>query len=169
MPLEKAPIKSLYKALVTLKPIVVTNTSLSTDPIKIETTDKTLPGIEAAETWDIKTDDPEQEISQKVVGKLGGLSQLDFAVVYDPILQNKLVDHVGTRFDVVYVYDDAELNEIVAITAKDCFLVTPGSTGSAANASAGTMTVSVQPRGGGKLRDCLEVTTSERPSTESTP
>ncbi len=150
----------------TLQPTRLRNTSLTTDPIPLETTDKALPGIEAAETWTISTDNPGQEVGEKIVGKFGGLSQMDFNVVYDAFLQSLLVDHAGTQFDVIYTYDNTELPEIVVIIAHECFLITPGSTGSATNASAGSMTVSLQAKGGKTLRECLEVKTAERPTPD---
>ncbi|HBT77105.1 MAG TPA: hypothetical protein DEB39_09305 [Planctomycetaceae bacterium] len=165
MTLDKAPIEVLYDAQVTLKPTRLKNTALDMAEIPLETTNKTLPGIEAAEIITISTDSPSQEVAKKIVGKLGGLTQMDFQVVHDPLLQSRLVDHAGTQFDVIITYDNASLDEIVVIIAHDCFLVTPGSTSSSQNNAFGPMTVSLQGKGGKKLRDCLEVQTAERPTT----
>ncbi len=71
MVMEKAPIKNLYSVQVTLQPTRVSDTTLSLDPIPLETTDKTLPGIEAGESWTVATDDPEQEIAQKIAEESG--------------------------------------------------------------------------------------------------
>ena len=147
-----------YKALVSLIPVVVPNTAAGTATIHLNVSgNKTLPGIEEAEEWSYSTDDPEQEIAEKVIGKLGGISPLSFEVPYDPISLEKLVAHSATSFMVQILYDDARHMHIYKIKVFDCFLKTPGSTGGTANNAAPTMTVVLQPRGGGKLSDTLEV------------
>ena len=155
--------KSGYKALVTLVPVVVINTSAGTTPITLSVSgNKTLPGLAEGENWTFSTDDEEQEIAETITGKFGGISPLSFEVPYDPILLEKLVAHAATNFTVKIVYDDASKENIYGIDVFDCFLTTPGSTSGSANNAVPTMTVTLQPRGGGKLVDCLSVTKTPR-------
>jgi len=151
--------KSGYNAEVLLIPVTVVNTAAGTDTIRLHVVgNKTLPGLAEAENWTVSIDDREQEIAETIVGKFGGISPLSFEVLYDPILLEKLVAHAKTMFMVQIVYDDAEYTDTYVIDVKKCFLTTPGSTSGAANNSAPNMTVTLQPRGGGKLADCIDVT-----------
>ena len=155
--------KSGYKALVTLIPVVLAKQGLDKNPIKLSVSgNKTLPGIAEGEEWAFNTDDEEQEIAETIVGKPGGISPLSFEVPYDPILLEKLVAHTSTNFTVEIIYDDTSKKFIYAISVFDCFLKTPGSTGGTANNAAPTMTVTLQPRGGGKLEDCIMVEKTAR-------
>lgn len=158
MALTKAPIESLYDVSVTLVPL---GTGAPSE-ILLELTDKTLPGFEAAETWQISTDNPAQEIAKTIKGKLGNAVVLSFTAVYDPLLMQKLVSMIKRNFDVVYTYDNAALDEVVAITVHDCQLVTPASTSSAANAGSGQMEIQLQPLGGGLFADTIEIETAPR-------
>jgi len=152
--------KSGYKARVTLIP-----KKPSGAPIKLTVSgNKTLPGLADAENWTFSTDDPDQEIAETIVGKFGGVSPLSFEVPYDPDLLETLVGHATTNFTVNIIYDDTALDSIYAINVMDCFLTTPGSTSGTANNSAPTMTVTLQPRGGGKLEDCIKVEKTIRSS-----
>jgi len=157
------PMKSGYKVTIFLVPVIVINSAAGNDTIQLEVSgNKTLPGIAEGETWTFSTDNPEQEIAETIAGKFGGIAPLNFEVPYDALLLEKLVAHATTNFTVRVVYDDAIYTQIFRIDVKDCFLVTPGSTGGAANNSAPTMTVTLQPRGGGKLADCMDITQAPR-------
>ena len=86
---------------------------------------KTLPGVSDAETWTVATDDPEQDVAEIIVGKLGGFSALSFEVLYDPELLEKLVAIARSQFLVRVVIDDKSKPDICTIEIKNCFLVTP--------------------------------------------
>jgi len=155
--------KSTYNAFVHLIPVVVVNSAAGNETIKLKVSgNKSLPGVEDAEEWEFKTDDPEQEIAEKIIGKLGSISELSFEVPYDPILLQKLVAHAKTRFTARIIYDDAEYDEIYRIDVLKCFVKSPGSAGGTANNSAPNMTIKLQPRGGGKLADSLSITKAPR-------
>ena len=154
--------KSTYKARVTLIPAVVMP-GVSQTPIELLVSgNKTLPGLADGETWTLSTDDPMQEIAETITGKFGGVSQLSFDVPYDPILLRRLVAHALTNFTVEVIYNDTALDHIYAINVFNCFLVNPGNTSGTANSSAPTMTVTLQPRGGGLLADCMSVERTTR-------
>jgi hypothetical protein len=121
-----------------------------------------LPGISDAETWTINTDNPEQEIAETIAGKFGGISALEFNVTYDPLLMATLVAHANTKFTVQFVIDDPALDAIIGINVPGCRLVSPGSSSSASNSSAGAMTVKLQPSGGGLIADVLQVVQTAR-------
>jgi len=160
---QKGAFVSGYKARVRLIPTDSNGSRLEGEAIKLDVSgNKTLPGISEAEDWSFNTDDPEQEIAETIIGKLGGISALSYEVPYDPDLLQKLVGHADTNFIVEIVYNDARYSQIQVIEVLDCFLKTPGSTSGAANNSAPTMTVVLQPRGGGKLEECLRVTSVSR-------
>ena len=151
--------KSGYKAFITLVPVIVPNPAASDDRIKlIVSGNKTLPGLAEGENWTFSTDASDQEIAETIVGKFGGISPLSFEVPYDPILLEKLVKHAATNFTVEIEYDDANFENVYLMEVFKCFLITPGSTSGTANNAAPTMTVTLQPRGGGKLSECLAVT-----------
>ena len=158
-----APMKSGYKVAILLVPVTVINPAAGMETIKLKVSgNKTLPGIAEGENWQFSTDDSEQEIAETIVGKFGGIAPLSFEVPYDAMLMEKLVAHAQTNFTVRVAYDDAQYDKIYRIDVKDCFLVTPGSTSGTANNSAPTMTVTLQPRGGGKLADCMDITAASR-------
>ena len=152
-------IKSGYDVAVFLVP---TNPPGSTFRLDVSGT-KTLPGVSDAETWTISTDDPEQEVAEIITGKVGGFSALSFEVLYDPEMLEKLVAIARSQFTVRVVIDDKSKPDLCTIEIKNCFLVTPGSTSGSANNAAGTMTITLQPRGGGKLSDSMEILTTTRP------
>ena len=155
--------KSGYEAIVHLIPVTIVNQEAGNETIKLSVTgNKTLPGLADAENWTINSDDKNQEVGETVVGKFGGISVLSFEVLYDPILLAKLVAHAKTKFTVRIVYDDSEYDDIYRIDVFNCRLVSPGSTSAGANNSAPSMTVTLQPRGGGKLADSLEVVKTPR-------
>ena len=155
--------KSTYNAFVHLIPVAVINPAAGNETIKLTVSgNKSLPGIEDAEEWEFKTDDPEQEIAEKIIGKLGSISELNFEVPYDPMLLQKLVTHAKTRFTARIIYDDAEYDDIYRLDVFKCFLKSPGSSGGSANNSAPNMTIKLQPRGGGKLADNMAITKAPR-------
>ena len=157
------PMKSGYNVIIMLVPVVVINQTAGNETIHLRVSgNKTLPGLAAGENWTFSTDDPDQEIAETIVGKFGGITPLSFEVPYDPILLEKLVAHAKTNFTVRVIYDDAEYADIYRIDVKKCFLTTPGSTSGTANNAAPTMTITLQPRGGGKLADCLDITKAPR-------
>jgi len=160
---QKGAFVSGYKARVRLIPTDSDGTRMEGAAIKLNVSgNKTLPGLAEAEEWSFSTDDPEQEIAETIVGKFGGISALSYEVPYDPDLLEQLVGHAETNFITEIVYNDARYSKVHVIEVLDCFLKTPGSTSGTANNSAPTMTVILQPRGGGKLADCLRVTLVER-------
>ena len=159
--------KSGYKAKVTLMPVTVINQAIPTEernlPIQLTVSgNKSLPGFEDGEEWDFKTDNPDQEVGEKIVGKFGGITPLAFEVPYDPVLMKKLVAHAETKFTVQIVYDDAQLDYIYGINVLGCFLKNPANTGGTGNADAPKMTITLQPRGGCKLSECLEMFRTNR-------
>ena len=157
--ISKDGFKSGYNADVLLIPVNVVNTVAGTDTIRLTVTgNKTLPGLADGETWTVSSDDRKQEVAETIAGKFGGISALSYEVLYDPILMAKLVAHAKTMFTVEIIYDDAEYEDTYVIDVHKCFLTNPGSTSGAANNSAPSMTVTLQPRGGGLLKDCIEVT-----------
>jgi len=157
--------KSGYNASVLLIAEEVASSAVQAgDQIKLEVVgNKGLPGFEDAEEWDIRSDNPTQEIAEKIVGKFGGISSMGFEVLYSPSLMEKLVAHAKTKFTVRITYDDTEYDSIYRIDVLKCFLKNPGSSGGSSNNVAPTMTVTLQPRGGGKLDECIEVTEIPRP------
>jgi hypothetical protein len=151
--------KSGYNAEVRLRPVTTVNSSLAKTPIRLHVVgNKMMPGFEDGESWTISTDDPEQEIAESIAGKLGGIVPLSFEVLYDPFLVETLVAHAKTMFTVEILYDDTEFAEVILIEIHKCFLKNPANTSGGANNAAQNMTVTLQPRGGGKLTDCIEVT-----------
>lgn len=164
MALDRAPIKSLRDVQISLVPTRTTNSDVTMDPINLAYTDMTLPGIESAETWQISTNDPLQEVAETIVGQLGNVSQIDLNITYDMLVMIEMVAHAKSYFDIIYTYDSPDLEEIAVITAHNCRLVTPGSTSSASVNSAGQQTISFQPRGGGLFADCLSAETTARPT-----
>jgi hypothetical protein len=160
---EKGPWKSGYKARVRLIPTDGNGARIESAAIKLNVSgNKTLPGLSEAEEWSFSTDDPEQEIAETIVGKFGGISALNYEVPYDPSLMETLVGHANTNFTVEIVYNDTRYSKIAVIEVFDCFLKTPGSTSGAANNTAPTKNIILQPRGGGLLADCLQVTFVDR-------
>jgi hypothetical protein len=160
---SKDAFKSGYKAKVTLLPIRTAKSGLSLEPIELKVSgNKTLPGFTDAETWTFNVDDDEQEIAETITGKFGGATALSYEIPYDPVLLEKLSAHAATNFAVQIVYDDTQFTDIYGITVHDCFLVNPGNTSGTSNNSAPNMTVTLQPRGGGKLADCMTITTTPR-------
>ena len=161
---SKDKFKSGYMARVMLVPVTVTNPAAGREMIRLEVSgNKSLPGVDEAEEWEFKTDNPEQEVAEKIIGKMGGMSALNFEVPYDPVLLQKLIAHASTKFTVRIFYDDAELPDQYLISVLGCFLKTPGSTSGVANAAAPTMNVILQPRGGGLLKDSMDVIKTPRP------
>ena len=155
--------KSGYSVVVMLVPVRVLNTAAGMETIRLTVSGtKSLPGIAEGETWQFSTDDPEQEIAETIAGKFGNVSAFSFEVPYDPILLQKLVTHAKTKFTVRVVYDDAELPDIYRIDVLGCFLTTPGSTSGTQNNAAPSMTITLQPRGGGRLADCMDITKAPR-------
>jgi len=161
----KDQFKSGYNAIVSLFPLT-TNAQgewVAVEEIRLEVTgNKTLPGLAEGENWTRSTDDPDQEIAETIVGKFGGVSPLSYEVPYDPVLLAKLVSYAKNQFTVRTIYDDEQLPYIYKIYVYGCFLVTPGSTSGTANNSAPPMTVTLQPRGGGRLSDTFEVIKTAR-------
>jgi len=157
------PMKSGYNVIILLIPVNIANSAAGTETIQLTVSgNKTLPGIAEGENWTFSTDNPEQEIAETVTGKFGGISPLSFEVPYDTEMLEKLTAHAKTNFTVRVIYDDTKYSDIFRIDVKDCFLKTPGATSGTANNSAPTMTVTLQPRGGGKLADCMEITKAPR-------
>jgi hypothetical protein len=159
--------KSNYKSTVFLVPVITSNSSnpsvAAKEIIKLEVSgNKTLPGFEDGEEWTFSTDNPEQEIAEKIVGKFGGIAALVYEVPYDPMLLELLVAHKDTNFTVRIIYDDTQYSEIYKIDVLKCFLKNPGSAPSGANNSAPTMTITLQPRGGGLLSECLDISSTAR-------
>ena len=155
--------KSGYDISVFLVPLVVVNPEAGEEIIKLTISGtKSLPGIAEGENWQFTTDNPNQEIGETIVGKFGNVNALSFEVPYDPMLLQKLIAHAKTRFTVRIVYDDTALDSIYRIDVLRCFLTTPGSTSGTANNAAPNMTVTLQPRGGGRLIDCMEITKAPR-------
>jgi len=151
----KDQFKSGYKAFVSLFPLRSgQNGWEAIEEIKLEVSgNKTLLGLAEGENWTFSTDNPEQEIAEVIAGKFGGVSPLSYEVPYDPVLLQKLVSYAKNQFTVRTIYDDEQLEFTYKIYVYGCFLTTPGSTSGTANNSAPTMTVTLQPRGGGKLED----------------
>ena len=83
---------------------------------------------------------------------------------YEELMSSAMpfVAHAKTKFTVRVVYDDAEFPDIYRIDVFGCFLTTPGSTSGTQNNAAPTMTVTLQPRGGGRLADAMEITKAPR-------
>jgi hypothetical protein len=155
--------KSGYAATILLIPVVTVNPLMDKTPIQLEVSgNKSFPGIEDGEEWEFKTDNPEQEIAEKIVGKSGGISPLSYEIPYDPMLQKILVAHAKTQFTVRILYDDTSLPKIYKIDVLKCFLKSPGTTSPFANNSAPNMTITLQPRGGGKLADTLDISATPR-------
>jgi len=160
---SQKPFKSGYSVIVILVPVRVANTAAGMEQIRLTVSgSKTLPGIAEGESWTFSTDNPVQEIAETMTGKFGGVVPLSFEVPYDPVLLEKLVAHARTNFTVRIVYDDTEYEEIIRIDVMNCAIKTPGSTGGTANNSSPNMTITLQPRGGGRLVDCMEITQAPR-------
>ena len=156
---SQVQITSGYNVSIFLIPYRVANSAAGDEPIKLTISgNKTLPGLAEGENWQFSTDDPGQEIAETIVGKFGGISPLSFEVPYDPMLLKILVVHAKTNFTVLVVYDDTNYECAYYIEVFDCFLTTPGSTSGMSNNSAGNMTVTLQPRGGGRLADSMRTT-----------
>jgi hypothetical protein len=145
--------RSGYNAAVRLKPTKPAGTAIKLEVVG----NKTLPGFTDGETWTISSDDPDQEIAETIAGKFGGITALAFEVLYDTDLLETLVGHAKTEFDVEITYKDNETDTCTVVVHK-CYLTNPGSTSGTANNAAPTMTITLQPRGGGKLEDCLSIT-----------
>ena len=155
--------KSGYNVAILLVPVTVINKAAGNEVIRLTVSGtKSLPGIAEGENWQFSTDNPAQEIAETIVGKFGNINALSFEVPYDPMLLQKLVAHAKTKFTVRVVYDDAEFTDIYRIDVFGCFLTTPGSTSGTQNNAAPTMTVTLQPRGGGRLADCMDITKAPR-------
>jgi len=155
--------KSGYNIAILLVPVTVINKAAGNEVIRLTVSGtKSLPGIAEGENWQFSTDNPTQEIAETIVGKFGNFIALSFEVPYDPMLLQKLVAHAKTKFTVRVVYDDAEFPDIYRIDMLGCFLTTPGSTSGTQNNAAPTMTVTLQPRGGGRLTDSMEITKAPR-------
>ena len=156
-------VKNAYKVFIFLVPVRVANTAAGMEKIKLKISgNKTMPGIEDGETWQFSTDDPEQEIAETIAGKFGGATPLVFEVPYDPMLIQKLTAHAATNFTVEVIYDDTFYPDIYKIAVNDCFLLSPGKSGGTGNNSSPNMTITLQPRGGGSLADCLDITKAPR-------
>jgi hypothetical protein len=153
----------MYKVSVFLVPVRTVNPAAGMETIQLLVSGtKTLPGLADGETWTFSTDDPAQEIAATIAGKFGGVAPMAFEVPYDPMLMEMLVAHASTNFTVRVVYDDTIYPNIYRIDVKDCFLTNPAGTSGTANNSAGTMTITLQPRGGGRLADCMDITQAPR-------
>ncbi|GHT22456.1 hypothetical protein FACS189419_05050 [Planctomycetales bacterium] len=150
------PIKNMTKVHIILHPENEIDGAEAAD-LLLKCTQKTLPGISDAETWVISTDDVEQEIAETVTGKFGGITALEFTLTYDPALMAQLVDYAKTSHEVRVFYDNPKWSYYVGIAVPGCEIISPGSTSSGANASAGEMTVKLQPAGGGLIKDVLKV------------
>ena len=160
---SQVQVTSGYKVLVFLVPVRIVNPAAGMATIQLLVSGtKTLPGFADGETWTFSTDDPAQEIAATITGKFGGIVPLAFEVPYDPMLLEKLVAHAETNFTVRVAYDDTAYEHVYRIDVKDCFLTNPGNTSGMANNAAGTMMVTLQPRGGGRLADCMEITQAPR-------
>ena len=156
MAIQKAQFKSGYLARVQLVPKGGTAITLDVSG------NKTLPGFTDGETWTFTTDNPDQEIAETIAGKLGGINVLSYEVPYDPNLMKQLVGLSDLPITIQVLYDDEALDMVYQINVKKCFLINPGESGGTANNSAPTMTIKLQPRGGGKIADCIEVEEATR-------
>jgi hypothetical protein len=157
------PFKNLGLARVRLIPTIVLDPNATTNPIVLNCTSKSLPGFEDAPTWQILTDNPEQEVSETIKGKLGGMTALEFTENYDPVRQVFLSRYLTAKLTVEIIYDDPQLDFVAAITIPNCELLNPGGSASGGEVnSAGTMVIKVQPRGGGKIADLIQIEVTER-------
>ncbi|MDR1269650.1 MAG: hypothetical protein LBK82_09000 [Planctomycetaceae bacterium] len=162
-PPSNIPFKNLGLARVRLIPVTVLDPEATTDPIELNCTSKSLPGFEDAPTWQILTDNPEQQVAETIKGKLGGMTALEFTENYDPVRQVFLSRYLRAKLTVEIVYDDPYLDFIAAITIPNCELLNPGGgTSGGETNSAGTMVIKVQPRGGGTIADLIQIETTDR-------
>lgn len=161
-PTQSVPFKNMGLSRATLIPTRTLNPEASLVPIELKCTNKGLPSFDDAAVWDIVTDDPEQEVGERIKGKCAGMKVLEFTEVYDPVRVVMLSKHMTSVLDVEIIYDDPKLPFIAAITVPDCELINPGdSSGGEVNAKADGV-IKVQPTGGKKISDLIRVELTNR-------
>jgi len=137
----------------------------SNTPIDMFCTSQSMPGLQDANTWGFLNNDPDMEVGLTEVGASPGMNPLPFQMADTPALRAEMTEHManGTKFDIKYVYDDKNYEEILTIIVHGCFILNPGSSETTEIESVPMMTVSFQPRGGGKLEDIMTTTSVARP------
>jgi hypothetical protein len=162
-PPSEIPFKNLGLARVRLIPVTVLDPGTPTTPIELNCISKSLPGFEDAPTWQILTDNPEQEVAETIKGKLTGMTALEFTETYDPVRVVFLSKYLRAKLTLEIIYDDPALNFIAALTVPNCELINPGGGVSSSEVnSASTMVIKVQPRGGGKIEELLQMEVTSR-------
>ena len=159
---RRVPFKNLGLARATLVPTRVLNPNATEDPIPLKTTNKSLPGFDDAPIWEIVTDDPAQEVAEKVKGKFAGMKMLEFTEVFDPVRSVLISKHHNSTLEVVMIYDDPKLPFIAAITVPDCELVNPSDSSGGETNSKGDMVIKVQPIGGKTVGELILVELADR-------
>lgn len=131
------------------------------ETIQLKCTSKSLPSLPEAQKWSVVTDDPEEDVGITEVGKTESMSTLEYEILYSFAMLFTLNEHMsnGTKFNLVHTHENKALSMREVITVKDCFLMS-ASNSSSDNAGTANLTVTFQPRGGGKLTDHITVTQS---------
>ena len=162
MSTNNVPFKNMGLVRATLIPVSVLNEDATMDLIELDCTNKGLPSFDDSPIWEIITDNPEQEVGERIKGKCAGMKMLEFTETYDPVRIVELSKHLTSLLNVEIIYNDPKLPFIAAITIPDCELVNPGdSSGGETNAKA-DMVIKVQPIGGKKISDLIQVELTDR-------